>query len=611
MTLQIINSTTAGATQDLSSRVFMASDRLNLPPFSITQNAEEGSVAHSTLVVDDPSGNLTLKGHRRVYFVETSAPAGQQVIGNTYIGTKTIDRGDWNVGPLARSFSVQLADANTLIGRRLMVGADANRPAETDVQRVQWLLTTTEANEFNASNTYINTANPVSMDAADYRQQNVNAILNDCSQASHKNYWVIYVESLGEFSLWYDWDYSATYSSTIRLSNDEADIDDSTTFAYFHTSTLTQDPSRVYSGTLVPFQPANTETTSWVYETQVSTGAEFVYRDVSYPSVNVHTEAKARARAQRYNANSDEEDDVVHVSFVVPAAKVNAYMHGHRIETKGTHWGFTGGNDYTTFTWMRGLNRTVTQLSSTHYRIDADLSPIVTPCTGEQTYNVPTPSSAKSVYVWELVGANPTPIDSLSVTQQANSGTFNPGTLTAAGNETEVMLLYGYCMGNNTDSDGPGGFNSGGNFSSTILNIDHDKKHGIPPGDYLLPESVAGHRLLTSPTAGEYAGTITYSGFSRWGANALAFKAAAGETLEIRQTKYQEGLDGNNQMTFTLDSPPLKDSILVVWCAVRQGYLGNEIGVITGFTGLTQVDTHASTNAGTGGRLMYGTVACI
>ena len=73
MTLQVVYSVSAGVTSDLSSRVFMASERLGLPPFSITQNAEEGSVAHSTLVVDDPSGDLVLKGHRRVYFVETSA----------------------------------------------------------------------------------------------------------------------------------------------------------------------------------------------------------------------------------------------------------------------------------------------------------------------------------------------------------------------------------------------------------------------------------------------------------------------------------------------------------------------------------------------------------
>lgn len=371
MTLQIINSTTAGATQDLSTRVFMASERLNLPPFSITQNAEEGSVAHSTLVVDDNDSTLTLKGHRRVYFVETSAPTGQQVIGNTYIGTKTITRGDWVVGPLARTFSVQLADQNTLISRRLMVGADANRPAETDVARVQWLMGTTEANEFNGSSTYISTTGPVAMDAVNYQGQSVTQILSDCSQASGKNWWVIYEESLGEFSLWYDFHTSQFYTSAIRLSNDEVDIDDLVTFAYFPTAEMTEDPSRVYSGTLIDFQPANTETTTWIYETQISTGNEFVFRDVAYPSVNVKTETKARARAVRYNADSDEEDIVFNVSFVVPSAQVNDLMHGMSINIKGTHW--TG---YTDFASTRCLKRTVTQLSSTHYRIDAELTPI-------------------------------------------------------------------------------------------------------------------------------------------------------------------------------------------------------------------------------------------
>jgi len=375
MTLQVVYSVSAGVTQDLSTQVFMASERLGLPPFSITQNAEEGSVGMSSLVVDDPLGTQVLKGHRRIYFVETSAPAGSQVIGNTYVGAKTIDRGDWVVGPLARTYTVNLADANTLIGRRIVVGSDGNRPAETDVQRVQWLLTTTEANEFNGSSTYVNTAGGIAMDAVDYRGQSVENILNDCSQASGKNYWVIYEEALGEFSLWYDFDYSATYDSALLLSNDEADIDDSTTFAYFPTSPLTQDPGRVYSGTYLPYDGG------WVYEQMTATGDEFVFRDVAYPSFNVKSEAKARARAVRYNTGSSTEEDVFKVSFVVPAASVNGLMHGMRIQIKGTHWGFTGGNDYTAFTQTRCLNRTVTQLSSTHYRIDAELSPVnmVTP----------------------------------------------------------------------------------------------------------------------------------------------------------------------------------------------------------------------------------------
>lgn len=378
MTLQVTYSVSAGVTSDISSRVFMASERLGLPGVSLTQNAEEGSVGISTLVVDDSDSTLTLKGHRRIYFTETSAPTGQQVIANTYVGKKEISRGDWRVGPLARTFSVELADANTLISRRLVVGSDGNRPAETDVQRIQWLYGTTEANEFNGSSTYINTSGPVAMDAVDYRGQSVTQIIDDCAQASGKNWWIIYEESLGEFSLWYDFATSTAYSSTIRLSNDEADVDDSTTFAYFPDAKLSQDPSRVYSGTLVDFSPAAGEAASWVYEQQISTGNEFVFRDVAYPSHNVKTEAKARARAVRYNADSDEEDEVIKLSFVVPAGNVNSLMHGHRIEVKGTQWGLTGGHDYTSFTWMRALNRTVTQLAPTHYRIDVELTPVPT-----------------------------------------------------------------------------------------------------------------------------------------------------------------------------------------------------------------------------------------
>ena len=371
MTLQVVYSVSAGVTQDLSSRVFMASERLGLPPVSLTQHAEEGSVAHSTLTVDDPSGTLTLLGHRRVYLVETAAPTGQQVIGNWWIDKKSISRGDWQVGPLARTYSVEMSDANVLLGRRIVVGSDGNRPAETDIARLTWLLATTEANQFNGPTTYINTAGPVAMDAVDYRGQNVIDILSDLSQASQKNWWVVYFEASGNYGLWYDFDYSTAYTSTLSLSNDEADVDDATTFAYFPTATLTQDATRVYSAAYLPFDAADTEAASWVYEQDYTTGNAFTFRDAAYPSVNVKSVTKARLRAQRYLAATDSEEDVVSLSFVVPAASVNALMHGHRVSVKGTHW-----PTYSTATWMRALNRTVTQLSPAHYRIDAELSPL-------------------------------------------------------------------------------------------------------------------------------------------------------------------------------------------------------------------------------------------
>lgn len=596
MSLQVIYSNAPGSTTDLSGRVFMASEHLGLPGVVITQNAEEGSVAHFETAVDDPTGTLTLKGHRRVYYVETSAPAGAQVIGNGFLGTKTVTRGSWAVGPLARTYTAGLADSNTLISRRLVVGADGARPAETDVQRVQWLMTTTEANQFNGSATYINTSGPVAMDAVDYRGQSVEGILNDCSQASGKNYWVIYEESLGEFSLWYDWDYSATYSSTIRLSNDEADVDDSTTFAYFPDAKLSQDPSRVYSGVLIDFMPASSETTSWVYETNLATGNEFVFRDVSYPSQNVKTEAKARARAQRYLGTLDEEEDVIHVSFVVPAAAVNKLMHGHRIEMKGTHWGFED-HDYTTFTWMRAMNRTVTQIGPAHYQIDAELSPIrpTVPCPESQT-NVFAGTQSFDVFIVEIANVHVSPADSGSLVGQDLGVTPYQTDVMTPGIGTSSILVAGWVFDNEGDTDT--------GVTSATLTILNDQPNCGSPGS--APEKVFGYQLIPN-AAGSYQPVVVSSpspfneyGESRGWASSAAVFIANGGTPTIVQSK--NGCSTGGVATITLDSVPTSGNVLVAFLAARNSP-GNLAATTSGWT---QMDMINAFRAGPSAHNRYG-----
>lgn len=183
-----------------AATVLEITDRVRLPVdadgdgIGVGAHAEEGSGWQGEINVDDPSGDLVMLCHRRIYAVQDAAPAGRQVIGNWFIADLDVDRGSPFIAA-ARTWIVSMADLNSLLARRIFVGTDSNRPAETDVERIAWLLTTTELNTLSPDATYIDTTGGVAMDAADYTGQKPEQVISDCSQASGKNYWIKHSEA--------------------------------------------------------------------------------------------------------------------------------------------------------------------------------------------------------------------------------------------------------------------------------------------------------------------------------------------------------------------------------------------------------------------------------
>lgn len=342
------------------------SNRVRAYRTQLKSNAEEGSVAISQLIVDDPDGGLNILGLRGVTVTETSEASNSQITYAGFIADRDVSRGPAPHVGSSRQWLVNLADLNEVINRRIMLGNDAKRPAETDVARVQWLMTT---NEFVPviDSTLISTANPVAMDAVDYRNQRCQDILNDCAQASGKNFflWLNQNFSPAKYGLFYDFHSSSAYPSTLRLSNVLSDVDSVTTFAVSETDTkLNRDPSRVYSGVVLPY------TGGQVYVQDSAISTEFHARDTIAPSVNVKTAAKATARAQRYISDAATENDLISTSFLVPLDKVNRVMQGMTLQCRFSHL-----PGYEDFSYMRALNRTVTMTSEEYYTVGLDLSP--------------------------------------------------------------------------------------------------------------------------------------------------------------------------------------------------------------------------------------------
>ena len=358
---------------------------------SLTSAAEEGSVAQSQIIIDDTANTLNIGGLHRVYAYETRAQAHNQMVFNGYLQERKIGRDpaegqDGDVEIHGRRWDLTVADTNSLLSRRLITGADGVRGEETDIERIQWLLDSNDAYLSNPQDTwenpspYIDTSDPVTMSAADLRGQAAFDVLNDCAQRSGKNWFAMYYEAndtvpptnTGSVALHYYAPEAAYYTSTLRLTNVNADADDVTTFYVLPDAILTRSPARTYSGIYLQYDGGELYQQSTVVENL------FQRRDAAVSNPNVKTAAEATALATRYLTDAASEDDrLTNCRFVVPAANVNDLREGQRFEAQFTHLpGYTANYGY----W-RCLRRTVTQLNDEFYQIAIEATPAPVPDT--------------------------------------------------------------------------------------------------------------------------------------------------------------------------------------------------------------------------------------
>jgi hypothetical protein len=328
-----------------------AAIRLPLPP--LTERAEALDAAMSGLVVDDDAGSLDVPGLRAFAINETDCSVRRLYSG--YVTNRHILRGDDKRQSLRisgkRQWDVDLVDYNMTLSRRVIRGSDGNRPAETDVERVQWII----ASDFTPTVTdagLIQTSGPVDMDPVDYRGRYPTDVLADCGNASGKNYFVYFDEPTNHPAFAYFFGTSSLYSSTLRLSNVASDIDSSTTFAA--TCELYRDPSRVFSGVYLKYDGGS------VFRSNTTTEAAFQRVEVSIDEPDIKSRTKAIALADKYLTDGSAEDETLTITLQLPSTHVNLVQPGQRIQVKFSH--IPG---YTTFTYTRVVTRTVSQAADT------------------------------------------------------------------------------------------------------------------------------------------------------------------------------------------------------------------------------------------------------
>jgi hypothetical protein len=335
--------------------------------FALTESADLGTLGMARVTVDDVAGVLDLVGLHPFHVDETACSWARLFTG--YFADRTIRHSDSLITGASRVWDSTTADINAVLQFEVIRNSGANRPAETDIERLRWWLGSGFTGPIASGETFVDTSGPVDMDASDYRGRTGADLMMDLSQQSGKNHFVAWSDSANAPLIHYYATAHAINSSTIKISNVLSDVDESTIFAPDKAVSLNRDPSSVYTGVYLQYGTG----VDFVYETDAGTEAAIGHkRETSNVDSTVSTAAQATAKANTLLADSATEFDKITVTLrAVPRDTVNLIRAGQRIQVKFTH--FPG---YTSYTWIRISRRTVRQDGDTDrlYALDLELS---------------------------------------------------------------------------------------------------------------------------------------------------------------------------------------------------------------------------------------------
>lgn len=320
--------------------------------FSLTDSADSGTLAMSRVRVDDPAGNLTIVGHHDFRAIETGC--SWPTLFRGYFADRTVKRAQSMLTGAARLWDATVYDLNAALQFEVIRGNGAKRPAETDTERLAWLVSSGFLGPISSDDSAIFGAGD-NLDKQDYRGMTAGDVLSDCAQVSGCNYFVAWDDTLSAPVIHYYMPTRAFNSSSLRISNVLSDVDMTTVFAPDLAAELNRDPSLVYSG--VYYQYGDRQSAA-VYETNATVLAAIGHkRETAELDSSVDSANRASAKANRWLTEAEDEEDVITVTLhKVPPAQVNLIRAGQRIEVKFTHL-----PGYSAWTWMRVVRRTVAQ----------------------------------------------------------------------------------------------------------------------------------------------------------------------------------------------------------------------------------------------------------
>jgi hypothetical protein len=329
---------------------------------SLTSTANGSADSVAALSVDDPDGGTTLLPLGEV-IVEESACSDSRCFTGTALNLR-ISRGPYRSGP-GRVWEFDVPDLNELMKRRILRGSDANRPAESGSDRIDWLLTTVGMAGVVFDNGAI-AANSWTYEATDYRGQYALDVMESIVSASGelgRVFFVYWDQTAGQPSLFYASPNAVLNDSTLAITNVMSDVDDSTVFAPYVGSDLEAQGEAIFDGVYVVY------TGGVLYRQRASTFTTYgVHVDGTFTWDRITNATYAATHAETFLDRHSGQIDTINCTVRLPRDKVNFIDAGMRIQVKFEHL-----PGFTSWTYTRVTRRTLVLTAGTNLFYDLQL----------------------------------------------------------------------------------------------------------------------------------------------------------------------------------------------------------------------------------------------
>lgn len=297
--------------------------------------AADGTGSFGSVIIHDPDGTLDVQGWMTFTIDETDCTDAPRLV-TAWIWERDYARGGDEDTGAARTITCQLLDPNALLSLRVITGTDGNRSAETDGDRVDWLLGSDYLDGLVSDTGYVN-GGTSNFDSENEIGRYPAEVLASIASAgiSDRVFFAFYDQVAEAIGLFFDLPTATTYDCTLSISNVPADLG-STCFPPFDDVKLNRNPDAVYSD-------IRYVTKSGVYNRFNSTT-----RSTFFPSpllrrgVNVENQRDGSAststrHADNYLANHSTERDTITVTIRVPSTQVGLIQAGMRMSIRLSH----------------------------------------------------------------------------------------------------------------------------------------------------------------------------------------------------------------------------------------------------------------------------------
>jgi hypothetical protein len=302
-------------------------------------SAADGTGSTGGVIFDDPDGDLSLQGWQTITIDETSCTDAPRIF-TGFIGDRTYSRGRYSDGP-AREIDCTIIDQNTLMSFALISNPDGKRPAETHIERIDWLLGSVYIPGGLISDLgLVDRSHPRPFPETDYRGQYPSEVLSDLAGPIFKIWYVYWDQDAEALGLFFDEATSVSNASTLSFSNDPSDWSaadglSGTCLRVYTDGALAVDPSEVYSKARQVYRNGvvieNNDTTKTTFFGSLG------HRGVEADNDRNGLESTARAQLQNILARDSKEAEVLTFTAQLSAAQVGLIDAGQRVGVRFTH----------------------------------------------------------------------------------------------------------------------------------------------------------------------------------------------------------------------------------------------------------------------------------